>query len=1304
MALKLERAFGADHQDLLNRQIKFDRDAQLRQKGGIASHIYIPKFLTVKANDIHAWAQKLEARNLLPVLLRKLIRSTGQDLSRVDFPGYDRAEQKGWDGVVESELATPWIPRQKSCWELSTQGDPSKKAKSDYEARIKSVLAKERREISFVFVTARNWPNKNHWMQEMNARGQWKSVHAYDASDLEQWLEESIAASVWFAEQSGCTTDGVETLGAMWQRWRSATDPPMSPDIFNQAITTHRSTFDSWLRSDPERPLLVTADSKDEALAFTACLFNDREDDENLNDLGLIFRSDDLLCKLVETQSPFIPIVYSTDVESALAHACGHRHCIIVRPRNPLKSQSELRINPPDNTSFDNALSSMGLGRDRITKLRRASGRSPTVLRRQLATVPAIRTPVWAEKSTTARILIPMALVGAWREESKADQEVLEKLADRPYKKIEKAFTKLLILDDSPVWGVGHNRGVVSQVDAIFAISWNVTLSDIKQFLKLAKFVLSEKDPSLELPSDQRWLAELHHNVRRHSNAIRRGISESLVILSVYCDDLFQDRFEIDIKEHISRLIHDLLHPLTSANLRSHRDDLPFYAEAAPETFMNLIERDLRRSRPAVYDVLAPVNESIFTPCPRTGLLWGLECLAWKNLGRITKILAKLSEYRIGDRFANTPMNSLKAIYGAFMPQTSATEEQRIEALEALANHFPSVGWRLCIHQLSTASRIGSYNYRPLWRADAHEHGEPLGRHEHCAFRRKAIAMALHWRTHNAETFCDLIQCIQELQPKDQICVLKSIDSWSQEADDHAKSRVRESIRMSAIIRPKVTGELDAQSRQLAQNLYSKLVPNDPILRYADLFQGLSHEGTDDQFDGHVYGDLDSETWGEVIREQKMSAIEHVLKRNGIAGLVNLASATNSSEIVRKHVELYTTNETDTIELLEQYLSLENKVSAKALDQCVNDFLEAIDEDLRISVISSIASKSGINYVEQVFRCAPFKKSIWKLLERQDSDMRDRYWSEVNPVVTPDTERHLTEVIDNLLRVQRPDAAFHIALFNWDRLESSRIKRILLEVATIDSPATERFPVQWYSIVHAFQVLDRRTDIDVLEMARLEFPYVRILTDGERGIPCLAKMVADSPEFFVELVVRAYGRRDGEEDPSGWHIRDVARRHALASVSMLILDTVSLMPGTGPTGSVDIRALLAWTSQVRTLCADYDRSETGDQCIGQLLSRVSYIEDGTWPCFPVCRTIEEFHSEDIDIGFLVGTVNLRGAHVRDLDGAQDRQIAMMYHEYAQDIAITFPHVSSVVAAIGRDYERKAKRWDREAKASMRNFN
>ena len=226
MAARLETAFGADRRELLDRQVAFDRDDPRAEEQAVATvGAYVPDFLTIKGRRIAAWADgNLEARQLLSVLLRKLIHSTGRDLRRVDFPGYDNAERKGWDGTVEADAATPWISEGKSGWEFGTNEDPRRKAEHDYAARLASVPAAEWTEYTFVFVTPRNWPGKTEWVESKRAAGDWKEVRALDASDLEQWLEQSISARMWFAEKLDMPTEGFQTLDACWRRWAAASE------------------------------------------------------------------------------------------------------------------------------------------------------------------------------------------------------------------------------------------------------------------------------------------------------------------------------------------------------------------------------------------------------------------------------------------------------------------------------------------------------------------------------------------------------------------------------------------------------------------------------------------------------------------------------------------------------------------------------------------------------------------------------------------------------------------------------------------------------------------------------------------------------------------------------------------------------------------------------------------------------------------------------------------------------------------------------------------------------------------------
>ena len=188
MVLRLEGTFGADRTKLLEFQAAADRDRRSVEDRAVAIGTYAPMFLTITARQLAEWAAgNIQAREHLPVLLRRLIHSSGRELRVVDFPGYDNAQRHGWDGWVEADAATPWIPEGRSGWEFGVGERPSVKAERDYQARLSTISSADRAECTFVFVTPRNWEGKNEWARSKEAAGDWKAVRALDASDLEQW-------------------------------------------------------------------------------------------------------------------------------------------------------------------------------------------------------------------------------------------------------------------------------------------------------------------------------------------------------------------------------------------------------------------------------------------------------------------------------------------------------------------------------------------------------------------------------------------------------------------------------------------------------------------------------------------------------------------------------------------------------------------------------------------------------------------------------------------------------------------------------------------------------------------------------------------------------------------------------------------------------------------------------------------------------------------------------------------------------------------------------------------------------------
>ena len=1301
MATKLEKAFGADGKGLLDHQAAFDRHHRSGDAKAIAVRAYVPGFLTIKARQIHDWAEgNHDARRLLPVLLRKLVHSTGDDLHQVDFPGYDNAERKGWDGWVEAGAATPWIPEGKSGWEFGTNQDPRRKAEHDHTARLASVSSTERAECTFVFVTPRNWPGKTEWAKDKRAAGDWKDVRALDASDVEQWLEGSISARMWFAEKLDMPTDGFETLDACWRRWAVASDPEMTSAIFGPSLAAHQDAFEKWLGQPPDRLFTIAADSRDEALAFLSCLFEEDGIAARWRDLAAVFESTEALRKLAASAVPFLPIVHTDTTERELAAVYRQRHCIAVRPRNAVDSKPDVALDLLDHGAFEKALADMGIEGNEADRLARESGRSPTILRRRLSSIPAIRTPEWAKDGGSARGLIPMVLIGAWHDKSRADREVLSLWGNGGYERIEEDIARLLRLDDAPVWSIGQYRGVASKIDALFAIGGYMTGKDLDDFFLFAEYVLSETDPALELPEDRRWAAELYGKVRDHSTALREGICETLVILSVHGNHLFRDRLGTDAENCVSSLVRKLLTPLTLDKLLSHDRDLPSYAEAAPDEFLRLIEEDLQRTQPVVLGLLKPAESGALGRCLRSGLLWALECLAWKHLGRVNVILAQLSRTAIDDNWVNKPIASLDAIYRSWMPQTAASLKERMQALEKLTNRFPDIGWQICIAQLDPGPRMGSSSHRPRWRSDASGVGQPATSEEHHKFIRKALDLAIAWPEYDEKTLGDLVEWVYGISDQDQAKVWDLIDGWAEsEADEKAKASLRERIRQFALTRRGRRRDLNDSTKERACMAYEKLQPGDLVVRHTWLFVSYWIEFSTEDLEN---GDLDDEKHTARIRQLRIAAMKEIWEERGFEGVKELLSGGGIPGITGCFLALSIVDTNTRIDFLRKCLSVVGDTEKK-MDGCIQGFLRSIGDEALRAILSTTLKDADTCRIVRLLRCAPFGQDTWRLIDQHGGEIRERYWREVVPEWNRQSEAELNEFVDRLLDAKRPRAAFDAIHVDWPKIETERLKRLLQDIATVDAEPVEYYRLRAHYISEALDSLDDRVSVTRDEMAQFEFMFLDALDHSKHGIPNLERYIADSPMSFVQALAFMFRRDDDGEDPPEWRLEDPERGARLSSAAYRLLGRIRHIPGTSVDGEIHTETLYAWVIEVRRLCAEYGRAEIGDQYIGQLLSRAPAEEGGAWPHLSICEAMERIASPQIGRGFNIGVLNGRGVTTRAIGegGAQERELAAKYRHLAKQRAFDYPYVSSILESIAAGYDRQATWEDDRAKVDQR---
>ena len=1137
MALRLEKTFGVSQQELLQMQAKFDQYQTRIRDQNIAVRAYVPSFLKITARNIQQWVDgNLEARSQLPVFLRKLVNSTGQELSHVDFPGYDNAEKKGWDGRVDAGAATPWIPLGKSGWEFGCNLDPKQKAEHDYSVRTNAIPAHERAEITFIFVTPRKWNAKEKWANDKEALGEWKSIKAYDASDLEQWLEQSVPAQGWMAEQMGSPDEGAHSLDEQWQKWASVTEPELSKELFGPAVEDHKRTLKSWIEKPPSSPLVVCADSKIEALAFLFCIFD--EDDfaaARYKDRAVVFSSAQALRKLVSSSSALIPIVFTEETEQELGGAHRKLHAIIVRPKNTVDTKPDIVLDLLNHESFGKALAAMGIDDHlRAEVLARESGYSSTILRRRLSKNPAIRTPLWTQDAAAVRNLIPMMLVGAWHTQSNADCEILSLFAHTTYSKVEEQITELLKFDDPPIWSVGRFRGVSSKIDAFFAVQAAVTQKDLDDFLFGAEVVLSETDPALELPEDKRAFAVLYGKKREYSGALRAGICETLVLLAVHGNNLFGERLGINVEDRINLLIRRLLTPLSPEKLLSQSDDLPLYAEAAPDEFLRIIEEDLQSPEPQVQGLMKPADTGMFGGGfpHRTGLLWALETLAWKpeQLLRVSLILAKLAEQKITDNWSNKPENCLLSIFRSWMPQTAASLDQRKKALETLTKRFPQVGWQVCLPQFFSGSQTGDYSHRPRWRNDASGAGQPVTRHERSEFARKALDLVLAWPVHDENTLGDLIKTLQDMPQEDQNKVWNLIDHWAKkERDESRKAVLRERIRRFAFTRRSKNREIKSDTKDRARDAYRLLTPDDVVVRHQWLFTANWVEESADELEDEA---TDFQKREERVRRLRVEALEEIWRKKRLEGIMALVSTSDAAFVIGWHLADGVIGASGAAEFMKRCLAVDDANLVNRMDELSAGFLSRVDTHLRLETTRALLAALPPSQVCRLLKCSPFQRETWLLVDSQPSEIREQYWREIHPGSLRQDAPEINEVIDRLLEAHRPRAAFRAVHFALKEIETSRLKRLLYEVGTGAFEPAGTYQLDAYHISSALSILQGRSGVTVDEMARLEFQFIRALDHSEHGLPNLVGQLVKSPSLFMQVLALTFKRSDGGEEPA----------------------------------------------------------------------------------------------------------------------------------------------------------------------------
>jgi addiction module HigA family antidote len=1298
MAARLNKAFGASPKKLMKLQSAYDAFQTDVPAIAQSTRKFVPQFLRAKANDIEKWAGNISSRTKLSVFLRTLVHSTCGGLSVVDFPGNDDAERPGWDGKIETSEGNPWIPDGISGWEFGTNQDILAKANKDYAKSVKAVPKSERQEMTFVFVTPRRWAGKDKWREDKQAEDEWKAVAVLDSSDLEQWLEQSIAAQVWFADEQGQNFRGTQSLDACWVQWNADCEPAFTTKIFDEAAITSGRTLIGHLEKSPERTLRIAADSRQEGLAYLHCILAENDNNlQKIRDRIVVFNEPGPLGELATNSTAFIPVLTDRDVEKELSQSGNKLGGIVIAPRTMMQTDADITLDLLSGSAFEDALSSMGLGREEISRLSNESGKSLTVLRRRLAQSAAIRSPDWGNDERIARSLLPFMLAGAWKADREADQIILCHLAGcEDYEELEKQFSHLNQVESSPVWSIATFRGIVSKIDALYAIHQWVTPDQLKRFGEAAELVLSERDPSLDLPEKDRWAADIYGKTREVSAALRDGLADSLVLLAIHGGKLFRKRTGFDPEAMATMIVRRLFEPLTEDTLESQSSDLPFYAEAAPEEFLAILERDLDSDKPALHALMRPADSGIFGSTPRTGLLWALEALAWspEYISRVIDILARLAEIEADDNWANKPSATLESIFRSWMPQTGAPLKQRIALFDRLVKHHPSIARCIGEKQYQVGSRVGDYSNKPKWRDFAFGYREPVTNGESWNFIAHCIEVAIAWNPHTRETLGDLVTNGESLSDEDQERIWVVIAEWSETASDEDRAWLRERVRTTTkrtLRREKSSDKPDGEASiriRKARDSYEILEPQDIVWKHAWLFK---NGWVEESWDEIQSDEMDFESRDKRIAKLRLDALKETLNSGGVDAVLRLGLSGDAPHVAGNGMATCLSKLAKQLEFVRAVLADGAILTSRPHQFMLDGFFMRLGEERALELFEILWQDLSVDEGVKLLCLCRFAMPVWKRVEALGDEVAQKYWDSVAAHWARQSEEELHYGVSKLLYAKRALSALHLVHLDLKNIESEQLYRVLKELPHSVEENTGVNQMDAYTIKEAFKLLNGRKAFPRDKMAQLEFLYLDLFQRDEGGIPNLELEIGDNPSLFCDAIIFAYKCENRQE---GGELTD--EQKTIAGNAHKLLSTLSQIPGKDKDGSISEEKLENWITKARELCEAQGRLSMCDYQIGELLTHAPIGDDGVWPCEPVRTVIDRLFSKRMGEGIHIGRRNSRGAHWRGEGGAQERELANQYEGWAKACDYSHPRLASVLRGLAESYLREADWQDDEA--------
>jgi hypothetical protein len=837
------------------------------------------------------------------------------------------------------------------------------------------------------------------------------------------------------------------------------------------------------------------------------------------------------------------------------------------------------------------------------------------------------------------------------------------------------------LLPESPIQHKEGRWKIDDRIAAWKALGPRIFDDYLDRFHSVAVDVLREESPEFELEKDQRFAASLYGKTLKHSQSLRKGLAETLALLGVYPQYLTS--CSRGKAEHTARLtVQKILKDAPWSIWASLNDVMPLLAEAAPKEFLDAIDHALKEQPSPLDGVFGQEGSGFAGRTYITGLLWGMETLAWDPdyLTRVVMILGELARRDPGGNWANRPANSLWTILLPWFPQTCAPAAKRISAVATLQKELPQVAWNLLLNLLPRGQQSSSMTHKPVFRKTIPDDWtEGTTDPDYAQQIDGYVELAIGAAKSDREKLVTLVQRMNNLPFAAREHILEylvsdvvtslpekeRLDIWNELMDMLTRHRKYADAKWA----------MPAKEIERISGIADTLKPRSPALTHRRLF-------TERDFD--LYEGKDNFHEQQRLLDQlRRNAVEEVYLDQGLIGITALAQAVESpwkvgiafGEIAQGH---------DDDQLVPNLLESEER----AVANFATGFVLGRLQSKGWSWIDNLNMNTWTNDQKATLLARlPFNKETWLRAKDVLGPEEKLYWhtAQVNPYQAKDD---LQWAVDRLLENNRVNAAISVLekmFYSQEPIDPDQVVRVLNAFGQTTEAVSAIDP---HAITQLIGVLQKNPKTNPEELFKIEWQFLALL-DGLSGPSptTLEQALATDPDFFcqvIQLMFRSETHEASSEEPT-------KNEKALASNAFRLLRGWTTPPGTKEDGTFDGQALPIWFEKMKAKCAELGHLEFAKEQVGKVLFSSPPDPSGLWLHKASAEILNAHDADSERNGYAMAIFNSRGVFFPDPDGRAERELASHYRKQAEDVELAGYHrLADRLRQVARSYEHEAE--------------